>query len=108
MDTAEDLDNINVSRTLIELRNWVTVGQVQPVKTYDSVCKQACSRDRLVCFHPACGEYVVDCLHKEFCVLSHALFGCWFHTSLFWSMLKNGKVSQVVITVIGSHCYMML
>lgn len=33
MDTAEDLDSINVSRTLIQLRNWVTVGQVQPVKT---------------------------------------------------------------------------
>ena len=24
MDTAEDLDSINVSKTLIELRNWVT------------------------------------------------------------------------------------
>lgn len=33
MDTAEDLDSTDVSKTLIELGNWVTVGQVQPVKT---------------------------------------------------------------------------
>lgn len=33
MDTVEDLDSINVSKTLIELGNWVTVGQLQPVKT---------------------------------------------------------------------------
>lgn len=33
MDTAEDLDSISIRKTLIELRTWVTAGQVQPVKT---------------------------------------------------------------------------
>lgn len=30
MDIAEDLDSIKVSKTLTELRNWVTAGQIQP------------------------------------------------------------------------------